>query len=40
MDPELTVSNNATGQGDTARGMDWGTYPAAKSYNIGVNVTF
>jgi TonB-dependent starch-binding outer membrane protein SusC len=40
LDPEMTVSNNATGQGDTARGIDWGTYPAAKSYNIGVNVTF
>lgn len=40
LDPEMTVSNNATGQGDTALGMDWGTYPAAKSYNIGINITF
>jgi TonB-linked SusC/RagA family outer membrane protein len=40
LDPEMTASNNAQGQGDTALGMDWGTYPAAKSYNIGVNVTF
>ncbi|HMG92671.1 MAG TPA: TonB-dependent receptor [Chryseolinea sp.] len=40
LDPEMTSSNNALGQGDTALGMDWGTYPAAKSYNIGVNLTF
>ncbi|HLZ17441.1 MAG TPA: hypothetical protein VKQ08_10390, partial [Cyclobacteriaceae bacterium] len=40
MDPEMTVSNNAAGSGDIANGIDWGTYPAAKSYNMGVNVTF
>ena len=40
LDPEMTVSNNAQGQGDTALGMDWGTYPAAKSYNVGVNIIF
>lgn len=40
LDPEMTASNNALGQGDTALGMDWGTYPAAKSYNVGVNLTF
>ena len=40
LDPEMTASNNAQGQGDTALGLDWGTYPAAKSYNVGVNITF
>ncbi len=40
MDPEMTVSNNAAGQGDGSAGLDWGTYPLAKSYNIGVNLTF
>lgn len=40
LDPEMTVSNNAQGQGDSSAGLDWGTYPAAKSYNIGVNLTF
>lgn len=40
LDPEMTASNNALGQGDTALGMDWGTYPAAKSYNVGVNIVF
>lgn len=40
LDPEMTVSNNAAGQGDSSAGLDWGTYPAAKSFNIGVNLTF
>lgn len=40
LDPEMTVSNNAQGQGDSSAGLDWGTYPAARSYNIGVNLTF
>jgi TonB-dependent starch-binding outer membrane protein SusC len=40
LDPEMTVSNNAQGQGDGSAGLDWGTYPAARSYNIGVNLTF
>lgn len=39
-DPEMTVSDNAKGSGDLANGIDWGTYPAARSYNIGVNLTF
>jgi TonB-dependent starch-binding outer membrane protein SusC len=40
LDPEMTTSNNASGQGDLARGIDWGTYPVAKSYNFGLNLTF
>jgi TonB-linked SusC/RagA family outer membrane protein len=40
LDPEMTVSDNARGQGDGAMGIDWGTYPSARSYNIGVNLTF
>ena len=40
LDPEMTVSNNAQGQGDVSAGLVWGTYPAAKSYNVGVNLTF
>jgi TonB-linked SusC/RagA family outer membrane protein len=40
LDPEMTVSNNAQGQGDSSAGLDWGTYPAARSYNIGLNLTF
>jgi TonB-dependent starch-binding outer membrane protein SusC len=40
MDPEMTVSDNAKGQGDSAAGLDWGTYPSAKSFNMGINLTF
>jgi TonB-linked SusC/RagA family outer membrane protein len=40
-DPEMTSSDNAkAAPGDLASGMDWGTYPAARSYNVGVNVVF
>jgi TonB-linked SusC/RagA family outer membrane protein len=39
-DPEMTVSDNAKGSNDRANGIDWGTYPAARSYNVGVNLTF
>jgi len=40
MDPEMTVSDNAKGDSNNANGMDWGTFPAAKTYNFGVNITF
>lgn len=40
LDPEMTVSDNAKGSGDMANGIDWGTYPAAKSFNIGLSLTF
>ncbi len=40
MDPEMTVSANAQGEGDAAKGIDWGTYPNAKSYTVGLNLTF
>ncbi len=40
MDPEMTVSANSTAEGDRAAGIDWGTYPVAKTYTIGVNLTF
>jgi TonB-linked SusC/RagA family outer membrane protein len=40
LDPEMTVSNNSASEGDRANGIDWGTYPVAKSYTFGLNVTF
>jgi TonB-linked SusC/RagA family outer membrane protein len=40
LDPEMTSSDNAKGSGDMANGIDWGTYPAAKSFNIGLSLTF
>ena len=39
-DPEMTVSANSTSEGDRAAGIDWGTYPAARTYTFGVNLTF
>lgn len=40
LDPEMTISDNAMGQGERAAGIDWGTYPSARSYNFGVTITF
>lgn len=40
LDPEMTTSDNASGEADRARGIDWGTYPVAKSYNFGLNLSF
>jgi hypothetical protein len=40
LDPEMTVSDNSRGEGDRSAGIDWGTYPAAKSYNIGFELSF
>jgi TonB-dependent starch-binding outer membrane protein SusC len=40
LDPEMTTSDNSREDGDAAAGIDWGTYPLARSYNVGVRVTF
>ena len=43
LDPEMHVSNNVKAenyQGDVAAGIDWGTYPTARSYILGVNLYF
>jgi len=40
LDPEMTVNANSSGEGDRANGIDWGTYPVAKSVTIGLNLTF
>lgn len=40
LDPEMTSSTNASGEGDRANGIDWGTYPVAKSVTLGLNLTF
>ena len=40
LDPEMTASANAAGEGDLANGIDWGTYPVAKAFTLGVNITF
>lgn len=40
LDPEMTTSDNSKAEGDAAAGIDWGTYPLARSYNIGIQVNF
>lgn len=40
LDPEMTVSDNSTAEGDRAAGIGWGTYPSAVSLSIGLQLTF
>jgi hypothetical protein len=42
LDPEMTTNNNIEpGQGvDIVRNVDWGTFPAAISYNLGIDIIF
>ncbi len=40
LDPEMTVSDNSKAEGDTAAGIDWGTYPSAMTIMFGMNLNF
>lgn len=43
LDPEMNTSDNLNNEkyrGDVAAGIDWGTYPSARSYIVGVNMNF
>jgi hypothetical protein len=43
LDPEMHTSNNVNAEkynSDVAAGIDWGTYPSAKSYIVGANLSF
>jgi hypothetical protein len=42
LDPEMATSANAAtaGEGDRAIGIDWGTYPSARTFTAGVNLNF
>lgn len=43
LDPEMYISNNVKVEqypSDVAAGIDWGTYPSARSYIIGANLSF
>jgi TonB-linked SusC/RagA family outer membrane protein len=43
LDPEMHVSNNVNAEqykGDVAAGIDWGTYPTARSFIFGLNLSF
>lgn len=36
----MYTNNNSAGEGVRAVGIDWGTYPAARTYTAGVNINF
>ena len=41
LDPEMHVSDNVSAEkqtGDATAGIDWGTYPSARSYVVGLNI--
>jgi TonB-linked SusC/RagA family outer membrane protein len=40
LDPEMGTSDNDLDAGDTAIGIDWGTYPQARTLTVGVNLSF
>ncbi|MBA4166786.1 MAG: TonB-dependent receptor [Chitinophagaceae bacterium] len=40
LDPEMGVNSNSTGDGVRAVGIDWGTYPSARTFTAGVNLNF
>jgi TonB-dependent starch-binding outer membrane protein SusC len=43
LDPEMHISDNVKRDeygGDVGAGIDWGTYPSARSYIIGLNLNF
>ena len=41
LDPEMTTNNNAPpGSLDLVKNVDWGTFPTAISYNLGLELTF
>jgi TonB-linked SusC/RagA family outer membrane protein len=43
LDPEMHISDNVkrdTYGGDVGAGIDWGTYPSARSYIFGLNLNF
>ena len=40
LDPEMTVSDNSKNEGDIANGIDWGTYPSARTIMLGININF
>jgi len=40
IDPEIYTNNNSAGDGVRAVGIDWGTYPSARTFTVGVNANF
>jgi len=39
-DPEMATSANSAAEGAKAVGIDWGTYPSARTFTAGVNLNF
>jgi TonB-linked SusC/RagA family outer membrane protein len=40
IDPEIAVNNNSLGDGVRAVGIDFGTYPSARTITFGINANF
>ncbi len=40
LDPEQYANNNSLGDGVRAVGIDWGTYPSARTYTFGITANF
>ncbi|RLD27250.1 MAG: TonB-dependent receptor [Bacteroidetes bacterium] len=40
LDPVMQTSNNSASEGDLAKGIDWGTYPMARIYTLGLSMNF
>jgi len=40
LDPEMQTSDNSSSEGDLAKGIDWGTYPMARVFTLGFNISF
>ncbi|OKS86077.1 SusC/RagA family TonB-linked outer membrane protein [Mucilaginibacter polytrichastri] len=40
IDPEIYSNSNSAGDGVKAVGIDWGTYPSARTYTVGINANF
>jgi TonB-linked SusC/RagA family outer membrane protein len=40
LDPEMTVSDNSKEEGERSNGIDWGTYPSAMTFMLGIDITF
>lgn len=40
LDSEMTVSDNSKSEGALAAGIDWGTYPSAMVFMLGIDITF
>lgn len=40
LDPEMYLNSNNAGDGVRAVGIDWGTYPSARTITVGLNANF